>query len=96
MANDSLFPDLPGAHCYDENPAIFYPDVPEGIGWDKAINAELWKKAYAPAKAICVGCPALQPCLSWALEHDEQGVWGGTDEDERAEIRRNQLVELNA
>jgi len=41
------------------------------------------------AKAVCRSCPALKPCLTFALEtNQEAGVWGGTDEDERRALRR--------
>ena len=36
------------------------------------------------AKAICLGCPVIDPCLRHALGVQEQyGVWGGLSEDER-------------
>ena len=41
------------------------------------------------AKAVCWSCPVLTPCLTFALEtNQEAGVWGGTDEDERCALRR--------
>ena len=39
------------------------------------------------AKNICVGCPVKEPCLEFALKHDEKGVWGGTSDRERNRIR---------
>ena len=42
----------------------------------------------ARAKAICAGCEVRAPCLITALREQWQGVWGGTNEEERAEIRR--------
>jgi hypothetical protein len=38
------------------------------------------------AKQICTrdgGCPILESCRQWATAHGEQGVWGGTDQEER-------------
>lgn len=40
------------------------------------------------AKAICATCPVIEPCLEWALDHFEVGVWGGTTHRERRAIRR--------
>ncbi len=39
----------------------------------------------APAKALCEGCPAREPCR--AAGHGEPGIWGGTSERERRQIR---------
>ena len=41
----------------------------------------------APAKAICATCAVKAACLWWAIEHDEHGIWGGTDATERKQIR---------
>ncbi|HEV2309933.1 MAG TPA: WhiB family transcriptional regulator [Acidimicrobiia bacterium] len=38
----------------------------------------------ARARAVCRGCPALEPCRDWAREHREYGFWGGESEEERA------------
>ena len=41
-----------------------------------------------PAKAVCAGCPVRTECLAFALEHPQlQGVWGGTSDAERRELR---------
>jgi hypothetical protein len=37
---------------------------------------------------ICRVCPVQEPCLQWALEHHETGIWGGTTERRRQELRR--------
>lgn len=42
-----------------------------------------------PAKAICADCPVQSACLDYALSFPSlQGIWGGTTEPERREIRR--------
>jgi WhiB family redox-sensing transcriptional regulator len=38
----------------------------------------------ARARAVCLACPALEPCREWAREHREYGFWGGESEEERA------------
>lgn len=40
-------------------------------------------ESTAPAKAICARCPVIEPCLQWALENREEGIWGGTSGRER-------------
>ncbi|MBH5338174.1 WhiB family transcriptional regulator [Streptomyces pactum] len=68
------------AACRDEDPDLFFP---VGTGGAALLQAE-------EAKAVCRRCPVMQQCLSWALESgQENGVWGGTGEEERrALIRR--------
>jgi hypothetical protein len=41
------------------------------------------------AKSICKDCPVRKGCLEYALANVErQGIWGGTSERERRQIRR--------
>ena len=42
------------------------------------------------ACAVCEACPVRRQCLSYALAFPEplQGVWAGTNEEERALMRR--------
>jgi hypothetical protein len=60
--------------CTRVDPEAWFPDVG---GSPKA------------AKEICRGCPSKEPCLQWAMEHNERwGVWGATTYEERVKIRR--------
>lgn len=44
------------------------------------------------AKAVCSGCPVRLSCLDFALRTGQSsGVWGGLDDDERAELRRRRV-----
>ncbi|HEX3621337.1 MAG TPA: WhiB family transcriptional regulator [Acidimicrobiales bacterium] len=62
------------AACRDLDTAIFFPDT-EG-------EAEL-------AKAVCASCPVREACLEFALvTRQDDGVWGGLDENERRRLRR--------
>lgn len=36
------------------------------------------------AKALCHTCPLIAACRQWARDHDEVGVWGAEDDNERA------------
>lgn len=45
----------------------------------------------AVAKKVCRRCPVRDECLDLALSlPDVQGIWAGTDENERAEMRQVQ------
>jgi WhiB family redox-sensing transcriptional regulator len=44
--------------------------------------------AEEEALAVCRLCPVVDECLAFALEHGETGVWGGTTEAQRREMRR--------
>lgn len=66
------------ASCREADPDLFFPAGDTG---QSAYQAE-------EAKAICRTCPVMATCLQRALETNQQGVWGGTTERERANIRR--------
>lgn len=62
------------ASCRDLDTAIFFPETDEGV---------------TDAKAICATCPVRQACLEFALvTRQDDGVWGGLDENERRRLRR--------
>ena len=67
------------AACLSEDPELFFPIGTTGPAVRQA----------AEARAICRQCPALAPCLSWALQTGvEHGVWGAHTEEERRVLRR--------
>ncbi len=82
-------PDLPidtswrtGASCRDTDPDLFFPVGTTGLA---IVQIE-------EAKAVCMGCPAQVQCLDFALRaNQDSGVWGGTSEDERRQLRRRYL-----
>jgi len=56
-------------------------------------DSRLWFSSYRRtidgAIGVCRRCPVRPACLALAMEHPELvGVWGGTDETERAQARR--------
>lgn len=57
------------------NPNWFFPD-------GNTVDIRL-------AKAVCACCPVARECRQYALDHDEQGIWGGTTDSERARFKRN-------
>ncbi|MFF3558278.1 WhiB family transcriptional regulator [Streptomyces tsukubensis] len=69
----------PHALCAGEDPELFFP-----IG-----NTGPALLQIEEAKAVCNrGCPLMERCLQDALDRGEQGVWGGTDEDDRRRMKR--------
>jgi len=48
---------------------------------------------HRKAKRICAVCPVMNACAVYAINHEELlGVWGGTTDAERREIRRSKPV----
>ena len=70
------------AVCREEDPELFFPIGTTG-------------PAVLPvdeAKAVCRRCDAVDECLTWALDSDQDaGVWGGRSEDERRAVRRRRI-----
>jgi WhiB family redox-sensing transcriptional regulator len=71
------------AACRDTTPDLFFPVGTTGPALEQ----------IAEAKAVCLQCPAQQPCLEFALvTNQDSGVWGGTSEEERRKLRRAWLA----
>lgn len=71
-----------GGHpaCADEDPELFFPEP------GQVAQASV-------ARSVCGGCPIRSACLSYALRHGVEGVWGGTTEEERRAMRRASWTE---
>lgn len=70
------------AKCRGADTAIFYH--PENERGPSRVRREM------QAKAVCAGCPVLEPCLRWALvAREPYGVWGGTSPEERDALLRS-------
>jgi WhiB family redox-sensing transcriptional regulator len=71
------------AACRDTNPDLFFPVGTTGPAIEQ----------IEEAKAVCRQCPALAPCLEFALmTNQDSGVWGGTSEEERRKLRKAWLA----
>jgi WhiB family redox-sensing transcriptional regulator len=46
------------------------------------------------AKHICSTCPVSVECLEYSLKWEPWGIWGGMEEQERAELRWTKSVHL--
>jgi WhiB family transcriptional regulator, redox-sensing transcriptional regulator len=67
------------ARCVDQDPELFFPRG--------AARPAL--EQVARAKAVCRECLVRTDCLEWSLStFQDAGVWGGLDEEERRQIRR--------
>lgn len=70
---------MTAALCAEIGHQPFYPEREQPNG----------RADHRPALTICARCPVQLDCLRHALEHDERyGVWGGTTEDQRAQMRK--------
>lgn len=68
------------AACREVDPKLFFPVGTAG----PAVEAQV-----AGAKAICAACPIRGECLRFAVTtNQEYGIWGGLDEHERRDLRR--------
>lgn len=68
------------AACAGKDTEMFFPEGPKDFA-----------KKIADAKAVCSGCPITAQCFSWAIENDEEGIWGGTTYRERQLLRRGRV-----
>ena len=49
---------------------------------------EQFEIADPAIKRLCGRCPVREACLQYALDNDEVGIWGGTDDRQRDAIQR--------
>jgi len=70
------------ASCCDTDPDLFFPVGTTGIALEQIDEA----------KEVCNSCPAQLACLEFALRtNQDTGIWGGTSEEERRQLRRTYL-----
>ncbi len=71
------------AACRDTDPDLFFPVGTTGPAIEQIENA----------KAVCRTCDAQSLCLEFALAtNQDSGIWGGTSEDERRQLRKQYLA----
>lgn len=71
------------ASCQDTDPELFFPIGTTGMAVSQIDQA----------KSVCMGCAAQINCLEFALRaNQDTGIWGGTSEDERRQLRRTYLA----
>ena len=63
------------AACRGQNDLFFAPP---------GERPEARARRESKARQLCMACPVLAPCQTWARENREYGFWGGESEEERA------------
>lgn len=72
------------AACKDTDPELFFP-----VGTTGGALVQIEE-----AKVVCDQCAVRDACLEFAIETNQDwGIWGGTSEDERRDIRRRRAAE---
>ncbi|WHT21896.1 WhiB family transcriptional regulator [Crossiella sp. CA-258035] len=73
------------AECAGTDPELFFPSTTfEG----RTLASET--ERVEQAKAICGRCEIAESCRDFAVRTGQRGIWGGTDELDRAELRQAQ------
>jgi len=73
------------ASCRDSDPDLYFPIGTTGPAIEQIANA----------KSICRQCEVQGSCLDFALStNQDHGIWGGTTEQERRQIRRRRAARL--
>lgn len=70
--------------CLHYPPDMFFADS-EGPSFLHITNV---------ACRVCIGCPYQMDCLTYAVENNLEGVWGGSTEHERRRMRERGKIEL--
>lgn len=71
---------LPDIKCGPADVKLFFPEDMRGTERVRATRQ---------ARQMCFECPHQEPCLTWALDTNQQwGFWGGTTAYEREQLRR--------
>jgi WhiB family redox-sensing transcriptional regulator len=73
------------ANCRNQGPEAFFPER-FAVNMRNKINA---------AKALCEACEVKPECLSYALEFEPLGVWGGMTERERRDFRAKNRITMS-
>lgn len=77
-------PEFPGALCRAHDARLWWPrDATERDG--RRGDVDLIRESEA--KTICARCPVRIECGTWAIEHNEHGIWGGLTDEQRRQIR---------
>lgn len=90
-------PSFPDSKCRDLPLDFFFPVGNDKGGRSKKSGGRLrtsTKSLEVNNAKFCLGllhnddpCPHLDECLRFALDNKERGIWGGTTEEERRNMR---------
>lgn len=66
--------------CADLDPELHQPVGDEG--------SLPYRRQAREAIDVCRACPVLAECRTWALAHDEVGIWGAMTPEQRRRARQ--------
>lgn len=73
--------------------AEFWRAEAKCLGLDSDIFFPIYEKDEARAKQICGNCLVKDQCLESVLfQANTEGIWGGTNEQERRRIRKRRRL----
>lgn len=72
------------ANCLESEPDMFFAET-DGPNYYQLLNS---------ARRVCTGCPYQLECLTFAVEENLEGVWGGTSDGERRRMKESGKIEL--
>ena len=70
--------------CSETDPDMFFTEQDD----------EDYQRNTTMAKTVCGRCVYKVECLEWAMESREMGVWGGTSDLDRRQLRRKNRSSL--
>jgi WhiB family redox-sensing transcriptional regulator len=77
-------PSLPNAACISVDPEIFFAE--------DCINPD--RQVIEQAREVCLGCVERLKCLSWGMDNEEFGMWGGLTSNERNDLKKKKFYKL--
>ena len=69
------------AQCREEE---IYPDLFYSIEEERSAKAYEYIDAL---RSVCLSCPIWKACLTYAMENENYGMWGGMTTQERISMR---------
>ena len=75
------------AACRGTDVSAFFPD-------ERQVQKHSYQALYREALKICENCEVREPCLEYALHNESMGIWGGTTEFQRHNMRLGRSISL--
>jgi hypothetical protein len=69
-----------------------YTDIFYNVEEERSILAYEYINAL---RTICLACPIWKQCLTYAMEHEDYGVWGGMTSVERFSFKNLRSIRIN-
>lgn len=79
------YPDFTGDEpCREIDPDLIYPV--------SFMNMKVRDRVVL--EGMCNACPMREPCLMWAIRHEDEGWWAGTMPTDRMKLRKKMGIRL--